>query len=136
MLRVSDDTAIVGLADLLAGVNPVRRPGEFIFITVDDVSSLPVSTQATVWEDGRLSCVIEHHGATSTGDRADPVMAWITLQVHSSLVAVGLTAAVSTALTERNIACNVIAGHRHDHILVPIERADEAMAAITALAQR
>ncbi len=46
---------------------------------------------------------------------------WITLQLHSSLAAVGLTAAFSRALSDHYISCNVLAGFYHDHILVPSE---------------
>ena len=53
--------------------------------------------------------------------------AWITLTVHSSLEAVGLTAAVSKSLTEANISCNVVAAFHHDHIFVPVKDAERAM---------
>ncbi|MGQ5525695.1 ACT domain-containing protein, partial [Chitinimonas sp. PSY-7] len=61
--------------------------------------------------------------------------AWITLTVHSDLAAVGLTAAVSQALAVRNIACNIMAGAFHDHLFVPIGRAEEAMNALHELQQ-
>jgi hypothetical protein len=59
--------------------------------------------------------------------------AWITLNVHSDLQAVGLTAAFASALGQANISCNVIAGAFHDHIFVPVESADDAMATLLAL---
>lgn len=59
--------------------------------------------------------------------------AWITLTVHSDLAAVGLTAAFSRVLAEAGISCNVVAGVRHDHIFVPVERAADAMAALRRL---
>ena len=55
------------------------------------------------------------------------VASWITLNVHSALEAVGLTAAVSTALTKHNISCNVVAAYYHDHIFVPIKDTVNAM---------
>ena len=65
--------------------------------------------------------------ADSLGLPYDFVAAWITLQVHSSLEAIGLTAAVSAALTEAKISCNVLAGFHHDHLLVPVADADRAL---------
>ncbi|WP_298308369.1 ACT domain-containing protein [uncultured Erythrobacter sp.] len=59
--------------------------------------------------------------------RASPTFARITLQVYSDLEGVGLTAAVSTALANVGIACNVIAAFHHDHIFVPWDRRQEAM---------
>ena len=46
--------------------------------------------------------------------------------MHSALEAVGLTAAVATALAAAGIPANVLAGYSHDHLLVPEDRADDA----------
>lgn len=59
--------------------------------------------------------------------------AWITLTVHSDLQAVGFTAAFAGALGRAGISCNVVAGAFHDHIFVPVEQAQEALAALKAL---
>ena len=64
------------------------------------------------------------------------VGSWITLTVHSSLDAVGLTAAFSTALAQAGIGCNVLAGRYHDHILVPHAQRENAVAVLRALATR
>ncbi len=61
------------------------------------------------------------------------VAAWITLEIHSALEAVGLTAAVSRVLTEAGISANVVAGYTHDHVFVPLDRADDAMRALAEL---
>ena len=58
----------------------------------------------------------------------------ITLCVHSSLAAVGLTAKVATALAARGIAANVVAGYHHDHLFVPWDRRQQALAALLDLA--
>ena len=57
----------------------------------------------------------------------------ISLTVHSDLAAVGLTAAFATALGREGISCNVIAGMHHDHLFVPWDRRENAMAALRAL---
>jgi hypothetical protein len=54
--------------------------------------------------------------------------------VHSELEGVGLTAAVSSALAEVRIACNVVAGFHHDHLFVPWERRGEALVVLQRLA--
>lgn len=61
--------------------------------------------------------------------------AWITLTIHSSLEAVGLTAAFSAQLAQNNISCNVIAGFHHDHIFVGKQDAQKAMDVLSNLAQ-
>ena len=58
----------------------------------------------------------------------------VTLRVHSSLAAVGLTAAVATALTGVGISCNVVAGYFHDHLFVPVDRGQEAVEVLSSLA--
>ena len=55
------------------------------------------------------------------------VAAWITLTIHSSLTAVGLTAAFATALAAENISCNVVAAFYHDHIFMGVGDAKKAM---------
>ncbi len=59
--------------------------------------------------------------------------AWITLRVDSTLEQVGLTALFSRALADTGISCNVLAGLRHDHLLVPADRADEALEVLRGL---
>lgn len=96
-----------------------------------DVSSVPVL--ATFREDEGMTVITEESEAV----RAKlPILfraAWITLRVRSDLQAVGLTAAFSRALAEAGISCNVFAAACHDHIFVPVERADAAMARLKAL---
>ena len=57
------------------------------------------------------------------------------MTVASALDAVGFTAAFSGALAEAGIACNVVAGARHDHLFVPWEQAEAAMAVLSRLGQ-
>jgi hypothetical protein len=73
---------------------------------------------------------VRHGLPASTGFRC------ITLGVHSSLEAVGLTAAVSTRLTELGISANVIAAHFHDHVFVPSSEAERALDALHRLGPR
>ena len=44
-----------------------------------------------------------------------------------------MTAAISRVLADAGLSCNVLAGFFHDHLLVPWERADEAVALLRAL---
>ena len=81
----------------------------------------------------RTTHVVDRAVADDRGLAYDFVAAWITLQVHSALGAVGLTAAVSGALAGAGISCNVLAGAFHDHLLVPHDRADAAVTVLQAL---
>ena len=88
---------------------------------------------ATVREDEGLTLVVSQAEADAAGLSYEAPQAWITLRVHSSLAAVGMTAAVSAALTQEGISCNVVAAVHHDHIFVPLERGAEARQVLAAL---
>jgi uncharacterized protein len=121
------------LARLLATLTPVRQPGVYVFATVDRELPAEVTMFACVIEPEGRSVVIRADDAVRLGLRSDYQAAWIRLDVHSSLAAVGLTAAVSAKLADLGISCNVIAGSFHDHLLVPASQADEALAALAEL---
>ena len=72
-----------------------------------------------------------------TAIRAHPEGEWarISFEVHSSLNAVGLTAASSKALAEAGISANIIAALRHDHLFVPWDRREDALARLKALSK-
>jgi uncharacterized protein len=128
-------TGITDLAELLRSMEPVLVPGEYVFVSVPAPDpSLPA--RAMVLEEEGVSYVLSKADADSRGLPYDFVAAWITLRVHSALDAVGLTAAVSAALTQVGISCNVIAGRFHDHVLVQREGAADAMAVLTALSAK
>jgi len=57
----------------------------------------------------------------------------ITLDVHSSLEAVGFMARVSAKLAEKGIGVNPVSGFWHDHCFVPVGREGEAMTALEEL---
>jgi len=82
-----------------------------------------------------VTLVLERSAADDAGLDYGPIMRCITLQVHSSLEAVGLTAAVSSALAQAGISANVIAAYHHDHVFVSANRADDAMRVLNSLAR-
>jgi len=87
-------------------------------------------------EQEGITVILPKHQADDSSLPYSILCAWITLTVHSSLEAVGLPAAVSKAMTDANISCNVVAAYYHDHIFVPVEDADRAMDALTKLTKQ
>ena len=122
---------LLDLSELLRGLSPEVRPGSFVMVSTNSQSGL--QALASVDEEEGMSLVLEQHKADAFRLEYSSVFAWITLTVHSSLDAVGLTAAVANTLASAGIPCNVLAGFHHDHLLVPRDRVDDAMAALSRL---
>ncbi len=129
---MTDPTGERNLERLLAGLEPVRREGTWVFACA---AAIPPGANpiATVREAEGITLVIEQSEADRLGLGYDFVAAMITLNVHSALDSVGSTAAVATVLGDRGISCNVIAGRFHDHLFVPLEHADGAVTALSEL---
>jgi len=129
----SQATGETDLTQILAHLTVTRRPGSFVVITVDEPVSLGDGVEAVLAESEAITVVAATEAADRNGWSYHFTAAWLTLDVHSSLEAVGLTAAFAAALAERRIPANVLAGFYHDHLLVPIERADEAVQCLNGL---
>lgn len=126
------------LSEILDSLTPQLVPEHYVFCSVTgkygDYKDL--DPLATVMEKEGLTLVLPQSQADRAGIGYESVFRMITLSVHSSLDAVGLTAAVATRLTEHGISANVIAAFYHDHIFVQSDKAEHAVAALTALANR
>lgn len=121
------------LNQLLSNMSPVLNDGAYVFTIVDASIPAGLSPVVTVREKEGMTLVLEKKQADSAGLAYDYVAAWITLEVHSALDAVGLTAAISNVLTDSGISCNVVAGYTHDHLFVPEDKAHQALAALATL---
>lgn len=127
-------TPISDLGRLLETMEPVQTPGIYVFTLLPDGTAIdPEAVVASIREPEGMSVVVAEETAIRLGLPVQFRAAWITLNVHSDLAAVGLTAAFSSALGEAGISCNVVAGTHHDHIFVPYEQASRAMAALRRL---
>ena len=129
--------AIRDLDLLLAGMRPSLQPGRYAFTTLPPDQQLDSTcVVASIREAEGLSLVLAEADALALGLPIAFTAAWITLDVHSDLAAVGLTAAFSQALAQAGIGCNVVAGTNHDHLFVPVAQAADAMAVLRALQQQ
>ncbi|WP_408901014.1 ACT domain-containing protein [Photobacterium piscicola] len=125
-------SGITELSELLASMKPVLVESEFVFCTVTGELKEYVDLQpkATFIEAEGLTLILEKKVAEKAQLAFSGSFRQITLTVHSSLEAVGLTAAVSAKLAEHNISANVVAAYYHDHIFVQATKADVAMIAL------
>lgn len=109
---------------------PVLREGDYVFCTLERARYGDYSDAdpiASFQEEEGLTLVMPRANADRAGLPYEGLFRCITLGVHSSLEAVGLTAAVARILANNGIAANVIAGYFHDHIFVQARFADRAI---------
>ena len=123
------------LATLLRSMSPHLNDGDYVFCTLPD-NHIPQGCEVigSFREQEGLTVIVERQQAEQAGLNVDYVAAWITLNVHSALEAVGLTAAFASALGKAGISCNVIAGYYHDHLFVGRADAERAMDVLRQLA--
>ncbi len=117
------------IAILLKSARPKLNEGEYVFCTIFPPSQAIDQSQiiGSFKEEEGLTVILEKGEADKLNLNYSYVAAWITLTVHSSLEAVGLTAAFSNALAKEGISCNVVAAYYHDHIFVADNDAERAM---------
>jgi hypothetical protein len=122
------------LAKLLETMKPNLQSGEYVFCTVEDIHTVPAAESILILrEQEGITVIVRKEMAYKLSLSYSFVAAWITLTVHSSLEAVGLTAAVSKALAENGVCCNVVAAFYHDHLFVRQQDAAKAMETLNGL---
>jgi hypothetical protein len=133
-------SAITNLKQLLIHMAPEFQPAaEFVFCTFPDqkygayAELEPLCAYQENQEKEGLTLILPRTQADRAGISYDGSYRAITLQVHSSLEAVGLTAAVAAKLTAHNISANVVAAYHHDHIFVSTAQAEQAVQALRDL---
>ena len=118
----------VDLQKLLQGMKPERNKGEYVYCLADSKEhAVALDPLCYFQENEGVTVILPKEKADAMRISYTLTFVWITLTVHSSLEAVGLTAAFSKALADANISCNVVAAFYHDHIFVPFKDADRAM---------
>jgi hypothetical protein len=133
----TNEVGSAGEADLLiliSQMSPLLDDQVWAFVSVDEVSSEYVAEHAlATFREAEGTTLIVPWEIAQEYDVCSEPMSRITLNIHSSLEAVGLTAAVSQALASEAISANVVAGFYHDHIFVPQTAGERAVACLTLL---
>jgi uncharacterized protein len=129
-------SGIEDLDELLASMSATVKPGRYVYVAAEPGALAWEDVHAAVLEDEGWCLVTTPEAADAAGLPYDYVGGWISLEVHSSLAAVGLTAAFSRALADEGISCNVLAGLRHDHLVVGSEDVERAVLVLRGLSSR
>jgi len=111
---------------LLKNLKPSASDESFVFCSVPVRPASKLLTDLDPWaviqENEGTTLILKKERADSHGLAYESLFGRITLQVYSSLDAVGLSAAVATALAVAGISANIVAGYHHDHIFVPKDK--------------
>lgn len=123
------------LSTLLKNMTPLLHDGDYVFCMITTLTNIDINEIiASFKETEGITIILKKETADKLKLDYSYIAAWITLTVHSSLEATGLTAAFATALANEGISCNVVAAYYHDHIFVAKNDAERAMAALEGLA--
>ncbi|WP_291286798.1 ACT domain-containing protein [Flavobacterium sp.] len=116
------------LQKLLKSMKPEHIAGDYVFCKVEKLEGIELNDVVMFFKEKEaITLILKKETAAALKLDYSVVMSWITLTIHSSLEAVGLTAAFSKALSEHQISCNVVAAFYHDHIFVAQKDTEKAM---------
>jgi hypothetical protein len=122
------------LQKLLGSMRPSLAPGTFVFTTVTGGVPPGLDPQMVFREGEGLTLILREDEARRAGLTVSFRCRMVTLDIHSSLDAVGFMAAVTTRLAASGMGVNPVSAHFHDHLFVPADRAEEAVALLELLA--
>lgn len=123
-------TGETDLSKLLGSIQPVLHPETFVFVTLKPGEACPASVTPimTFREREGLTLIVPESDARAAELESAFRSRMITLNVNSSLFAIGFLAEIDVRLAKAGIAVNAVSAYFHDHLFVPVDRAEEAIA--------
>lgn len=121
------DPGETSLSKLFSTLISTPHPTTYVFATFSDHSALPRVAEIQLFfrEAEGVTVITTLEYATAQKINYFFPCRMITLNVTSSLEAVGFMAVLATRLAEANIGVNPVRGFYHDHLFVPAEEVDE-----------
>jgi hypothetical protein len=122
-------TGETNLEKLLRSMTPFLRDGTFVFAHVPDASTSAAKECCVQFfqEDEGMAAILRKEDADRLGIKSIYESKMISLMVHSSLDAVGFLAAITARLAAAGISVNPVSAFYHDHLFVPVDKAEMAM---------
>ena len=122
---------------LLRSMQPLLSPEEYVFcsLQLQDVKNLDLNSVGTFREKEGLTLILTKKEADRHKLTYSAIFSMITLEVYSSLEAVGFIAAIASRLAQDNISVNPVSAYYHDHLFIPVAHSREAMNLLQELAQ-
>lgn len=119
----------LALDTLISAMEPVLYDETFVFVTVENsFNSDALTPQMTFREQEGTTLIVTKMQAETAGVKHEFPCKMITLNIHSSLDAVGFLARITQRLAALQMGVNPVSGFYHDHLFVPLNRAEEALA--------
>ncbi|MER9299861.1 ACT domain-containing protein [Mesorhizobium sp. M0621] len=130
-------TGETDLKTLLASMTPELLAGTYVFATLASGVSQPQGLEPVMVfrEREGLTLIVTEEAANATGLTASFRCRMVTLNIHSSLEAIGFLAAITTRLGAAGMGVNPVSAFYHDHLFVPADRAEEALELLMELAE-
>ena len=123
------------LATLLRSLNAVLQPDTYVFVSRPGQGIPPDLVPRMVFQESEgTTFIVLRDEAEALGWSYEFPCRMITLNIHSALDAVGFLARITTVLAKARMGVNPVSGFYHDHLFVPEDRADDAMAILAQLA--
>lgn len=128
-------TAEKDLQTLLRTIQPTLIDGSWAFATLAKGKPLPpgLNPLMTYREAEGLTLLLEEQELARSGLPHAFFCRGISLNVNSSLYAVGFLAAVSEVLAKAAMSINIVSAYHRDYIFVPSARAEEAVTLLKKL---
>lgn len=124
------------LEQLLKSMKPEHNVGDYVFCKVATLENINLDEIEMLFKEKEaITLILKKEIADTLKLEYSVIMSWITLTVHSSLEAIGLTATFSKALSDKEISCNVVAAYYHDHIFVNKKDIEKAMKVLNTFAE-
>ncbi|RUU11514.1 ACT domain-containing protein [Mesorhizobium sp. M7A.T.Ca.TU.009.01.3.2] len=129
-------TGETDLKTLLASMTPELLAGTYVFATLASGVAQPEGLEPVMIfrEREGVTLIVTEEKAIAAALTASFRCRMVTLNIHSSLEAVGFLAAITTRLAAAGMGVNPVSAFYHDHLFVPADRAEEALELLVGLA--
>lgn len=129
-------TGETDLNTLLRSLKADLIDGIFVFVTVPTGQIPPDLAPRMMFQEAEGTTLVLLKDAAQAADLPYEFPSrMITLNIHSSLDAVGFMARIATALGNEGMGVNPVAGFYHDHLFVPNGREQDALRILSQIAK-
>lgn len=114
---------------LIQSMEPILCDETYVFVTVKNNFNTDALSPLMIFREREgTSLIIKQQEAEVAGIDYEFPCRMITLNIHSSLEAVGFLARITQRLAKLQMGVNPVSGFYHDHLFVPENRAQDALA--------